>query len=92
MITKIAINDIEVGMPATHYVGSDRYGCVVTRVDKFTTGAKRGQVKAVWADDTKFLVTPTFDGDRLIARYEGKKAWWRTLSVGEAVDYQDPHF
>lgn len=43
------LDEIVVGMPATHYVGSDSYACVVTRVERFKSGAKQGQIKAVEA-------------------------------------------
>jgi hypothetical protein len=44
---RVAIEDIEVGMPATHFVGSDSYAVEVYDVERFKSGAKAGQVKAV---------------------------------------------
>lgn len=44
---RVPFDQVEVGMPATHYVGSDSYAVTVYAVERFTTGKRKGQVKAI---------------------------------------------
>ena len=39
--------EIRVGLPATHHMVSDSYASVVTKVERFKSGARQGQVKAI---------------------------------------------
>ncbi len=54
-LTSVEVRDAEraamfiPGEPATMYIGSDSYRMVVVAVDRFKTGAKAGQVKAIHA-------------------------------------------
>lgn len=41
----------EVGMGATYAVGSDRYTCTIVAVQRYKSGAHKGQVRAVVAQD-----------------------------------------
>ena len=92
--------NIQVGDPATHRVGSDRYASVVTEVEYFKSGKRAGQVKAVtarWAGrdfgGERFLATEGRDGEIRFAKRSGNRiAWWNTLTIGEAIDYRDPSF
>ena len=42
-------DEIVVGAPATHYVGSDSYAAIVVGVERFKTGARAGRIKAIIA-------------------------------------------
>lgn len=58
------------GEPATHYIGSDSYRMLVVAVDRYKSGAKRGQVKAIHAVHLNHDNTPrpsvvwAFTGDQ----------------------------
>jgi len=39
--------EIVAGLPATHHMVSDSYASVVTKVERFKTGARQGQIKAI---------------------------------------------
>ena len=43
----IAPDDIKPGDLATHYVGSDSYACMVVEVERFKSGKRKGQIKAI---------------------------------------------
>lgn len=61
----VAVEDVTVGMPATITVGSDRYAARIVEVERYKTGAKAGQVKAVTAaftdDDGNALECERYD-------------------------------
>ena len=42
-------HEIAVGMIATHYCGSDSYINIVTGVERYKSGARKGQIKAIVA-------------------------------------------
>lgn len=42
-------DDIQPGVPATEYVGSDSFACVVVHVERFKSGKRKGEIKAVEA-------------------------------------------
>ena len=42
--------NITVGSPATHHIGGDRYACIVTAVEYFKSGKRKGELKAVEAE------------------------------------------
>lgn len=45
--TRVPLDEITVGMPATHYVGSDSYAVEVYAVERFKSGPLKGKVRAV---------------------------------------------
>jgi hypothetical protein len=61
------VEDIQVGDLATEGMGSDSYGRKVTKVERFKTGARKGQVKYVWAGELiarkRDFVLVIHDGD-----------------------------
>jgi hypothetical protein len=66
-LTRTPLDDITVGMPATHYVGSDSYAVEVYAVERFKTGPLKGKVKAVITgsrlDDGSWAQKQKFDPD-----------------------------
>lgn len=46
-LTIAEANEITPGMVATHYVGSDSYAVIVSGVERFKSGARKGQIKAI---------------------------------------------
>lgn len=48
------INAIEIGMGASYGIGSDSYPYFVVGVNRFKSGAKKGQVKEVLAQSAKY--------------------------------------
>lgn len=40
-------HEIAPGMVATHYVGSDSYAVIVSGVERFKSGVRKGQIKAI---------------------------------------------
>lgn len=81
------INSVEVGTPATFRIGTDRYATAVTAVERFKTGARAGQVKAVEAGYGRFTPKETRYGTMLIG-----KGGSGVLALGVAETYLDPHF
>lgn len=80
---------IEVGMPATMYIGSDSYATEITAVNYFKSGNRAGQVKSVeikWFDGIKKFTAKIWEhGVSFSSEYY-------SLGLGYATDYRDPHF
>lgn len=47
MYPQVPINEIEVGMPATYYVGTDSYATEVAEIVRFKNGLKAGEIKYI---------------------------------------------
>lgn len=82
------IESVEVGTPATFKIGGDRYATEVTAVERFKTGARAGQVKAVEAGTHRFTPKTTKRGETYLVGQGGSGALW----LGFAENYRDPHF
>lgn len=67
---RIAPDDIKPGDPATHYVGSDSYAAVVIDVERFKSGKRKGQIKAILAANADVnedgTLTPRPHGNMII--------------------------
>lgn len=80
---------IEVGMPATYYVGTDSYATQVSAIEHFKSGNRAGQIKSVAIE---------FHGNTYTFRpknYSYGITWkgeYSTLGLGYAEEYLDPHF
>jgi hypothetical protein len=86
-----ADTEINVGDPATFYVGSDSYGCTVTDVVRFKSGARKGQIKELQAG--RFGRFRSKNGYYLqVDQYDGRTKWYAKLVVGFQRDYRDPSF
>jgi hypothetical protein len=88
------IQNPAVGMPATFGIGSDSYAMTVVAIEYFKTGARAGQVKAVFAADEgrtpeRFVMTKQ---GRLQKRDQYESRFYGSLSIGYARDYRDPSF
>ena len=46
-LTIAEASEIAPGMVGTHYVGSDSYAVIVSSVERFKSGARKGQIKAI---------------------------------------------
>lgn len=79
---------IEVGMPATYYVGSDSYATEVSAVNHYKSGNRAGQIKSVEID---FHGTKTFRAKNYSYGVSFKSEY-ATLGLGYAREYLDPHF
>jgi hypothetical protein len=80
---------IQVGMPATYYVGSDSYATEVSAVNYFKSGNRAGQIKSV--EVRLFGETSTFRPKF----YSSGVSWvneYRSLGLGYARQYLDPSF
>ena len=94
--------EVSVGMPATIHCGSDSYKAEITEIIPFATEAARKRngrtTRAVVARYTtggglnghtlRFAIKDTKRG----AEFYVPGARVYGLTIGEAVDYQDPHF
>lgn len=61
----------EVGMGATYAIGSDRYACTIVEVLRFKSGARRGQIRGVVAqDDRAILISGSEHDGSAQYRYE----------------------
>jgi hypothetical protein len=68
-----AITTPEVGMGATYAVGSDRYACTIVEVLYFKSGARRGQIRGVVAqDDEAIRVSGSEQDGSATYRYEAR--------------------
>lgn len=80
---------IEVGMPATYYVGTDSYATQVSAVHHFKSGSRIGQIKSVEIDfhnrSETFRPKQYTYGVRWCGDYS-------SLGLGYAKEYLDPHF
>ena len=95
MSSQIAVEEdaIQVGMPATFYIGTDRWATEVAEVVRFKTGPLAGKVK--WVKDSvgrRFLRTKTPQGPKFVARWNGQVAYGTELIVGYAETVLDPSF
>jgi hypothetical protein len=93
---------VAVGMPATIHCGSDSYAAEITEIIPFATEAARKRngrtTRAVVAKYTtggglngravKFTLRETKRGTEFYVA--GASVYG--LTIGQAVDYQDPHF
>jgi hypothetical protein len=80
---------IQLGMPATYYVGSDSYATEVTAVNYFKSGNRAGQIKSVEVNlhGTTSTFRPKF--------YSSGVSWvgeYCSLGLGYATQYIDPSF
>lgn len=41
-------SEVQVGDVATHFVGSDSYGVRVSKIQRFASGKRKGEIKYVW--------------------------------------------
>ena len=75
------ISEVQVGDLATESVGSDSYGRVVVRVDRFKTGKRAGEVKYVWVDrldglKRDFTLIISDKNDELVQVGDGAKRFY----------------
>jgi len=80
------LKDVEVGMPATLFMGYDQYGTAVTSV------RKNGREISItlWFEERIFTWRTT---GKNMNRYVEKGTYnGSTLVIGFARDYKDPHF
>jgi streptogramin lyase len=89
-MTTITPNEAFVGMPATFAIGSDAYATEITAVYRYTTGTRKGQVKAVDAGRYGyFTLRTTGHKAGYLVRQGGNSG---TLRLGVAESYWDPSF
>jgi hypothetical protein len=82
-------NEINVGDPATYYIGSDSYGCTITDIIRFKGGSRKGQIKELHAGS--FGRFRAKEGTYLqIDEHDGRTKWYARLVVGFQRDYRDP--
>jgi hypothetical protein len=93
------VESAEFGMPATYSIGSDSYAYMVVGVQRFKSGARQGKVRAIYAQDAKYvdgvLVSQEGPIERFIVNkfgYVKREGMYGTLFVGYARDYRDPGF
>jgi hypothetical protein len=106
-MTTTSVSIVEVGMPATLSVGSDRYPATVIGVTHFKSGARAGEVRTVtiqqdtatvsggvWPD-LEYEYSPNPDG-RILLFFADSKGRFKTdgyrLALGHRRRYNDPHF
>jgi hypothetical protein len=83
---------IQVGDPATYFIGTDSYGCIVTEVSRFKSGARAGKIREILTD-TGERFRSVDRGGRISYQLvrEGRTQWFGQVVVGFQRDYRDPH-
>jgi hypothetical protein len=88
-MTTITPNEAKVGMPATSCIGGDRYATEVTAVYRYTSGARKGQVRAVETTRGLYTLRTSRRLNGRLCREGGETTF---LRLGVAENYMDPHF
>lgn len=106
-MTTASVTSVEVGMPATLCIGSDRYPATVRSVSYFKSGARVGEVRSVivqqdsvsvvggtWPDlEYSFAPDPNGAIHLFFADRNGRlNNSSMRLTIGERRRYNDPHF
>ena len=91
--------EIRVSMPATHSVGSDSYAAVVTKVERFKSGARQGLIKSIesaWVNHdgtvstmTRTHVSKVVNRQRYNAETRQHEAVREIIYIGKGNAYYD---
>ena len=84
------VENVEVGTPATYYIGSDRYATEVLDVVYYKSGQREGFVKEIICGARTFR--PYLDSRGEVVWQPNAKTWYAGVVLGYAEDYRDPHF